>query len=158
MTYAIDIQREEEPPSCITDELITLWAKTALINFQKEGELTVRLVNSHEIQTLNHAYRAKNYPTNVLSFPCELPPGIELKLPLLGDIVICNAMVIKEARAQNKSIQAHFAHLIIHGVLHLLGYNHIEPNDAAIMEPLEIKLLHQLGYNNPYEIHDEPLT
>jgi len=115
-------------------------------------ELTIRLVEREESQQLNRDYRSKDKPTNVLSFPFESPPGIEL--PLLGDLVICHAIVVDEAREQSKSIGDHYAHLVIHGCLHLLGYDHIDDEEAEQMETLERVLLTQFGIADPYRIVD----
>lgn len=115
---------------------------------REEAELTVRLVDSDESQQLNHDYRGKDKPTNVLSFPFQNPPGITL--PLLGDLVICTQVVKKEADEQCKGLNAHWAHMLIHGTLHLLGYDHIIEKEAIEMESLETKLLVQLGFPAPY--------
>ncbi|SFV68212.1 Metal-dependent hydrolase YbeY, involved in rRNA and/or ribosome maturation and assembly [hydrothermal vent metagenome] len=125
------------------------WVETVLINRNKQNsEITLRFVDIVEIQQLNHTYRNKNQPTNVLSFPSDLPS--EIKSNFLGDIVICNEVVIKEAKQQQKTNEAHFAHMIIHGVLHLLGFDHIKEAEAEEMENLEIELLKQLNFQNPY--------
>jgi probable rRNA maturation factor len=126
---------------------LELWVQTALRD-QAKTELTLRLVDSKESSELNSRYRGKNQPTNVLSFPAELPPGVDI--PLLGDIVICAPLVSEEAAAQGKSLQAHFAHLVIHGVLHLQGYDHQDDEQAAEMEALEVEMLDSLGFANPY--------
>ncbi|WP_372614785.1 rRNA maturation RNase YbeY [Halomonas sp.] len=112
-------------------------------------ELTIRFVDETESRTLNRDYRGKERPTNVLSFPFEGPPGIEL--PLLGDLVICHPVVIKEALEQDKSPLAHYAHMVIHGTLHLLGHDHIETLDAEDMEALEGEILAVLGIPGPYD-------
>lgn len=128
------------------------WVKSALIETSDDTnittELTIRIVDNDESQQLNHTYRQKNKPTNVLSFPFEAPDGIEL--PLLGDIVICAPLMMTEARTQNKTPDAHWAHLVVHGTLHLLGYDHQNDDDALEMESLETKILTQLGYADPY--------
>lgn len=116
---------------------------------QQPLSITVRCVESEESQQLNHDYRGKNKPTNVLSFPFESPA--EFFVPLLGDLVICADVVRIEAQQQNKTVLAHWAHMIVHGCLHLLGYDHINDSEADEMESLEIKILRQLGYNNPYQ-------
>ena len=113
------------------------------------AELSVRLVDIDESQALNHQYRGKDKPTNVLSFPAELPEGVDL--PLLGDLVICAPVVADEACQQNKALNAHWAHMLIHGTLHLLGFDHIEDTEAEEMEQLETQLLIQLGFPAPYE-------
>ncbi|MCA1771387.1 MAG: rRNA maturation RNase YbeY [Halomonas sp.] len=111
-------------------------------------ELTVRFVDLAESQSLNHDYRGKDKPTNVLSFPFENPPG--MMLPLLGDLVICHAVVVKEAEEQQKALEHHYAHMVIHGTLHLLGYDHMEEEDAEVMEQCERELLAALGITDPY--------
>lgn len=116
---------------------------------QLTPELTVRLVDPAESEQLNHDYRQQQKPTNVLSFPFESIPGVPLAL--LGDIIICAPVVRQEAQDQGKQEMAHWAHLTIHGLLHLLGYDHIEDQEAAAMEALEIEILKQLGYPNPYQ-------
>jgi len=111
-------------------------------------EVTVRLVDIAESQALNDQYRNKNKPTNVLSFPFEVPEGIELNL--LGDLVICADIVENEAQEQNKTINDHWAHMVIHGCLHLLGFDHISDSEAEIMESIEINILAKLDISNPY--------
>ena len=125
------------------------WVESALAKYNKPFELTVRLVDIEESQNLNYQYRQKDKPTNVLSFPFEVPEGINLDL--LGDLVVCAEVVEQEAKEQNKPLKAHWAHMIIHGCLHLLGYDHIREDEAQEMEAIEIKILAQLGFNNPYE-------
>lgn len=139
---------------------LTLWINSALtfahengiksINAHKhfKSDITVRIVGEEESQHLNRDYRAKDAPTNVLSFPSDLPDFIEE--PLLGDLIICAQVVNREATTQNKIIEAHWAHMVVHGTLHLLGYDHIEDDDANTMEALETSLLTSLGYNAPY--------
>jgi len=125
------------------------WASGAVGDFRAEAELTIRIVDEAEGTGLNEQYRPeKQGPTNVLSFPFEAPEGVEL--PLLGDIVICAPVVEREAAAQGKAPEAHWAHLVVHGCLHLLGYDHIDPDQAQEMESLETRILADLGYANPY--------
>jgi len=124
------------------------WLEAVLPQFQPESEVTIRLVDEAESRELNHTYRAKDKPTNVLSFPFEAPPGIEL--PLLGDLIICRQVVEAEATEQEKTLEAHWAHMVIHGSLHLLGYDHIEDDEAEEMESLETEIMLALGYPDPY--------
>lgn len=124
------------------------WARAALQS-RTSAELTVRLVGLEESAALNERYRGRQGATNVLSFPAELPPELE-DLPLLGDIVICAPLVEEEAEAQGKDPVAHWAHLVVHGVLHLLGYDHVDEDDAERMESLETRLLRELGFPDPY--------
>jgi probable rRNA maturation factor len=122
---------------------------------QDEAELCIRLVNEEESASLNENYRQKKGPTNILSFPyseIEGVTGVETDLNLLGDLAICVPLVKKEATEQNKAIEAHWAHLTVHGVLHLHGYDHEEDMAANKMENLEISILNTLGYENPYEL------
>lgn len=146
----LDIQRAVEHDSVPSDQDFQIWAEAALLPYEKPFELTIRVVDSEESQTLNFNYRQKNKPTNVLSFPFEVPDGIELDL--LGDLVICAEVVAKEANEQQKTLAAHWAHMTIHGCLHLLGFDHINDDEAEEMEALEIDILEKLGFNNPYEI------
>ncbi|MEN4768412.1 rRNA maturation RNase YbeY [Duffyella gerundensis] len=124
------------------------WLEAVLPQFQEESEVTIRIVDEAESQQLNHTYRGKEKPTNVLSFPFEAPPGIEL--PLLGDLIICRQVVEREAVEQEKSLEAHWAHMVIHGSLHLLGYDHIEDDEAEEMEDIETEIMLALGYPDPY--------
>ncbi|SET09331.1 rRNA maturation RNase YbeY [Thorsellia anophelis] len=150
--FIIDFQNalEIEQSSLPELEQIELWAESVLKLFETEAELTIRVVELEESQLLNFQYRGKNSPTNVLSFPSESHESLETKL--LGDLVICHAIVAKEAQEQGKKINAHYAHMVIHGCLHLLGYDHIEPEDAEEMESIEIEVMESLGFKNPYEI------
>lgn len=124
------------------------WLDGTITGFQEEAEVTVRLVDEAESNELNLTYRGKDKPTNVLSFPFEAPPGIEL--PLLGDLVICRQVVEREAVEQGKPLEAHWAHMVVHGCLHLLGYDHIEDDEAEEMEQLERDIMNELGYADPY--------
>lgn len=147
-TITLDIQIACENTPLPNDADIQFWAETALGQYNKDFELTVRIVTSDESQQLNSQYRQKDKPTNVLSFPFEVPDGIELDL--LGDLVICADVVETEAKEQNKQLNAHWAHMIIHGCLHLLGYDHISDDEATEMEAIEIKHMATLGFNDPY--------
>lgn len=138
--------------SALSSYKIKKWAKSALKKYITFADITIRIVEKEEMQNLNDNYRKKNTVTNVLSFPMDLD-----ETSVRGDIVICAKKVIEEAKEQNKALDAHFAHLTIHGVLHLLGYDHIEEKKAAIMENLEITLLYSLGFPNPYVFVKESL-
>ena len=145
----IDIQNVSGIDSLPDDVLIIKWAKLALDKKHKEAEITLRIVDIAEGKELNKEWRKKDSATNVLSFPVGEP--IEQVPNLLGDIVICAPIVEQEAKEQEKDIEAHWAHLIIHGILHLQGYDHESDEDANIMETKEIHILKQSGYANPYE-------
>ncbi|MCK7598241.1 rRNA maturation RNase YbeY [Microbulbifer sp. CAU 1566] len=148
----LDVQRASKQPGLPSDEELTRWATAALGHRHDQAEMTVRIVDEDESQTLNSQYRGKDKPTNVLSFPSDLPAELieELELPLLGDLVICAPVVAREAEQQHKALAAHWAHMTVHGTLHLLGYDHIEDDEAEIMENLETRILAQLGFNDPY--------
>ncbi len=120
-----------------------------------ETEVVIRIVDAAESAALNQTYRHKTGPTNVLSFPFEAPPGVPVDI--LGDIVICAERVEQEAHEQGKSLEAHWAHLVIHGMLHLQGHDHSEAPAAAVMEQREIAILNTLGFSDPYEevVHHE---
>lgn len=124
------------------------WLDGTIIAFQPESEVTIRIVDEPESQQLNETYRGKKSPTNVLSFPFEAPPGFELSL--LGDLVICRQVVEREAKEQNKVVFTHWAHMVVHGSLHLLGYDHIADSDAEEMESLETEIMQEMGYPDPY--------
>lgn len=133
------------------EKRVQKWLDTALevLDNKEALEVTVRLVDINEITELNRDYRQKDAPTNVLSFPCDWDLPEEPRL--LGDIVVCVEVVNKEAKEQKKKVEAHWAHMIIHGLLHLLNYDHIEDVEAEEMESLEKNILMKLGYPNPYE-------
>ncbi len=132
-----------------SEEQLTLWVSAAVRDEREEAEVSIRIVEAEEGQALNLQWRNKDYATNVLSFPSDLPP--ELELPLLGDLVICAPVVQKEAVEQKKSSISHWAHMVIHGTLHLLGYDHIDDDEAEAMEALETSIMLALGYPAPYE-------
>ena len=112
------------------------------------SRLGIRVVGPAESRRLNRSYRGKDKPTNILSFPFEAPPGIEMNL--LGDLVICAAVVAREAREQHKPLDHHWAHMVVHGVLHLRGYNHLDDKQASEMETLEKQILEGFGIADPY--------
>ncbi|MBB5943108.1 rRNA maturation RNase YbeY [Xanthomonas sp. 3307] len=128
------------------------WVAAALKGRIREADLAIRLVDDREGRALNLHYRGKDYATNVLSFPAELPEGLPkgVKLPLLGDLVICAPVVAREAAEQDKPLNAHYAHLTVHGVLHLLGWDHEDDKEAEAMEQLEREILAGLGVSDPY--------
>lgn len=130
------------------DAALTGWAKAALALAEQSGEVTLRLAAAEEMQLLNRTYRDKDRLTNVLSFPVDAE--IRAQHGLLGDVVICPAVVDDEAREQHKNRDAHYAHLVIHGVLHLLGYDHLEDDEATHMEAIETRLLASFGISDPY--------
>ena len=150
MTVQVDIQSASNEPA-LDEEDIRHWITAALSGRTGEAptELTVRVVDVQEMTSLNETYRGKTGPTNVLSFPAGLPE--ELTHPLLGDIVICAPVVRREAAEQGKDITAHWAHMTIHGVLHLLGYDHIKEKEAIAMEALETDILATFNISCPYE-------
>ena len=126
------------------------WLDTAILPFQQEAEVTIRIVDEAESNDLNLTYRGKDKPTNVLSFPFECPPGVE-DFPLLGDLIICRQVVEQEASEQQKTLESHWAHMVIHGSLHLLGYDHIEDAEAEEMEALEKEFMQALNFPDPYK-------
>ena len=131
-----------------TEEQIVQWATAAVQPEGDEVEMTVRIVDESESHDLNLTYRGKDRPTNVLSFPFECPDEVEL--PLLGDLVICHQVVEREAAEQEKPLMSHWAHMVVHGSLHLLGYDHIEDDEAEEMESLETQIMQGLGFDDPY--------
>ena len=124
------------------------WGAAALRGRIREADLAIRIVGAKEGRALNRHYRGKDYATNVLSFPAELPEGV--KMPLLGDLVNCAPVVAREAKEQHKPAVAHYAHLTVHGVLHLLGWDHDDDKEAEAMEQLERDILAELGLPDPY--------
>lgn len=124
------------------------WAAAAARGRIRKADLAIRVVDEKEGRALNHHYRGKDYATNVLSFPADLPEGVDL--PLLGDLVICAPVVAREAREQGKDLAAHYAHLTVHGVLHLLGLDHEDEREAEAMEQIEREVLAGLGLPDPY--------
>ena len=152
-TPTVDIQWASDAPDAPDEPHLCEWVRHAAIAAGGVvGDITLRVVDEDEIRILNRDYRGKDAPTNVLSFPFDMPDGlpegaVEL---LLGDIIICDAVVRREAEEQHKPLDAHWAHMVTHGVLHLLGYDHIDDDDALVMETLEIRALGELGFPDPY--------
>ncbi|MDF2154904.1 rRNA maturation RNase YbeY [Vibrio sp. CAU 1672] len=154
MTIELDLQLAVESEQGLPSEQdFQQWLNSAIIPFQPQAEVTIRIVDEQESHQLNHEYRGKDKPTNVLSFPFEAPPGIEMDL--LGDLIICRQVVEKEAVEQNKPLTAHWAHMVVHGSLHLLGYDHIEDDEAEEMESLETEIMQGMGFADPYQAEKE---
>ena len=128
------------------------WVAAALAGRIREADLAIRIVDEKEGRSLNHHYRGKDFATNGLSFPAELPEGLPkgVKLPLLGDLVLCSPVIAREAREQGKPLRAHYAHLTVHGALHLLGWDHEDAREADAMEQLERQILAGIGLPDPY--------
>lgn len=162
----VDRQQASSANDLPNQDSLTLWVNAALRHphvmsgalAQKpslqQAELSVRLVDEVESQTLNRDYRQKDKPTNVLSFSADLPEFVDV--PLLGDLIICAPVVEREATEQHKTAAAHWAHMVIHGTLHLLGYDHIDENDATIMETIETEVLKTLDIACPYIDYVQP--
>ncbi len=144
------VQIECEMRAIPEQEKFIEWVSTILnVLHEDGGELSLRIVDSPESQLLNKQYRGKDKPTNVLSFPLA---DENLPIPVLGDLVICAPVVEREAQEQKKVIEAHWAHMVVHGVLHLLGYDHENDTEAECMEALEVKVMASMGYADPYLI------
>ncbi len=150
MSIEVAVQYAIDWPNLPNESQLRLWVKTALRGLKENAKLTIRIVGEDEGTQLNEQWRKSKGSTNVLSFTYEEKP--EIMPNLLGDIVVCAPVITKEAKEQYKSIDAHWAHMIVHGVLHLNGFDHLNPKDADYMENLEIKILKELNYNNPYLI------
>ena len=149
MTLIVDLQLATDAPDLPDEASFRLWAETACPDAPEGAEVTLRVVDPEEIRALNRDYRGKDRPTNVLSFPFENPPGVTL--PLLGDIILCAEVIASEAAEQNKPLMHHWAHMVIHGMLHLQGHDHVLDEDAEIMENLERQLLARLNIPDPYQ-------
>ena len=150
----LDLQIASDAAQLPSEAQFRTWCALALRQRTANSELTIRLVDEAEGRELNHTWRHKDYATNVLSFPADVPDEF-LDIPLLGDLVICVPVVEREAVEQGKDLQAHWAHLVIHGCLHLLGYDHILDAEADEMEALERELLAELGHPDPYADEDD---
>lgn len=149
ITIDLQVAAEADKHAIPKKTAIKRWVGVAIPEIKRPAEICIRVVGGEESRALNSQYRGKDKPTNVLSFPCELPPGVDL--PMLGDLVICEPVVNREAKEQGKTPEAHWAHMVIHGTLHLLGYDHQQDEEARTMELLETELLTQLDYPAPYE-------
>lgn len=151
----LDYQLADGIRNAPNEEAVHTWVAAALDYLKKNNkalELTVRIVEADEARQLNNEFRGKDYATNVLSFPFTSP--VELPVTLLGDLIICQSVVESEAKEQQKSAIAHWTHMVIHGTLHLLGYDHIEDNEAEEMEQIERNILAILGLPDPYQTTD----
>lgn len=151
----LDVQQALEAADLPAPEQLLHWVEAALEKENHGVELVIRLVDEAESAELNEAYRGKTGPTNVLSFPFDMPPEVE-ETRLLGDLVICAPVVRREAAEQGKTEPAHWAHLVVHGTLHLQGYDHQTEAGAAEMEGLERQILARLGYPDPYHEEADP--
>lgn len=148
MNY-LDIQIATNASDYPSEQLFQRWIDTVLTDQNQDSEVVIRLVDDTESAELNQQYRHKTGPTNILSFPFQAPEGFEMDL--LGDLVICAPLIAQEALQQHKILEHHWAHITIHGILHLLGYDHIEDAEAEEMEALEIQFLNMLNIANPYQ-------
>ncbi|MES9940387.1 MAG: rRNA maturation RNase YbeY [Candidatus Thiodiazotropha sp. 6PLUC2] len=145
----LEIQRVAERSQGLPqDEQLLAWAEAALETGENEVEMVIRLVDEPESQQLNRDYRGKDKPTNVLSFPFDAPEVVTT--PLIGDLVVCAPVVAREAQQQHKTLEAHWAHMVIHGVLHLQGYDHQTDEEAEMMEDREREILQTLQFSDPY--------
>ena len=148
MTLEVDVQIASEEDDLPRVDELSEWARAAVSAFRDDAELSIRIVDEGESAELNERYRHHAGPTNVLSFPFEAPAGVSVHL--IGDIVICAPVVRREALDQSKERRAHFAHMVVHGALHLLGYDHEETQEAEQMEAQERRILAALGFDDPY--------
>ncbi|OOF18183.1 rRNA maturation RNase YbeY [Salinivibrio sp. MA427] len=149
MSYYVDVQVAcDDEQGLPNDDQLQAWFEHAIREAKPQAEVTIRIVDEGESHSLNRDYRGKDKPTNVLSFPFEAPPGVDIDL--LGDLVVCRQVVEQEAQQQGKTLMDHWAHMVVHGSLHLLGYDHIEDDEAEQMEALERKILATMGVSDPY--------
>ena len=156
MSVTLEVQFASTSQQLPTEDDFKRWCELALRHRSMDSELCIRIVDETEGRELNAQWRNKDYATNVLSFVADIPEGI-LDIPLLGDLVICAPVVEREAQEQGKPLAAHWAHMVIHGCLHLLGYDHIEDTEAEEMEDLERQLLAKIEYADPYQESANPL-
>ena len=148
MRLRLDVQYATQAPDLPDKAALAQWARAALAGVPVSAEVTVRIVDEAESAALNQRYRGKQGATNVLSFPYEEAPATAGRLS--GDLVICAPIVEREARAEGRPAVAHWAHMVVHGIMHLRGYDHIEEQEATVMEGLEVEVLRKLGFPNPY--------
>ena len=150
MTDLVDIQLADSSAKTPNAQHIRGWVAAVFTILERSPlALTVRVIGEEEMAKLNRRYRGRNQSTNVLSFPIEPLPG--MRTDLLGDIIVCGPVVDREAAIQHKSPMGHWAHMVVHGLLHLFGYNHESDQDAMVMEALEKSVLEELGYSDPYQ-------
>jgi probable rRNA maturation factor len=149
ITHELDMQVVSCSKQLPSTLLFQQWLDVALSELSSPAEVVIRIVDEAEMTELNQAYRHKTGATNILSFPFEVPDGLQLNL--LGDLVVCAPIIEREAVTQGKPLEHHWAHIVIHGVFHLLGYDHGDETEAEEMEALEINALKKLHINNPYQ-------
>lgn len=154
MTLRLDVQYACDNAHAPDADRFSQWAAAALRGLAHDAELTIRIVDENESANLNTTYANRPGPTNVLSFPFEAPAGVDI--PLLGDIVICAPVVRREAKEQGKQPNAHWAHMTVHGTLHLLGFDHRNDEEAKQMEALETAILTKLRFPDPYAVSGPP--
>lgn len=145
----LDVQYASQVMEVPSKEQFRTWLNTVLVDQNYDVEVVIRITDEQEMSQLNHRYRQRQGTTNILSFPFEAPD--QVPVDLLGDLVVCAPVVEQEAMQQGKDLNAHWAHMIIHGALHLLGYDHIEDSEAEAMENMEVDLLKSIGFPNPYD-------
>ena len=149
MRLKVNIEYASNESKVPKRDAIVQWAQAAMEGYRYDGaEVGIRIVEENEIVELNRRFRCKAEPTNVLSFPFEDPPGVHTDL--LGDVVICAPVVCREARTRGAQPSAHWAHMLVHGIMHLRGYDHQTPTEAEAMESMEARILERLGFPNPY--------
>lgn len=157
MAIVVDYQIEDVADDCLypAQKRVQRWLDVAIevLSIEEALEVTVRLVDNEEITELNREYRGKDMPTNVLAFPCDWDLPEEPRL--LGDVVIAVEVVNQEAKAQRKKMEEHWAHIVVHGFLHLLGFDHLQEQDAEQMEAMERKILQELGFSDPYVVRED---
>ena len=145
----LDFQIVSQSKQLPDQDQFQYWVDAVLKDESQDSELVIRIVDEAEMTQFNEQYRDKKGSTNILSFPFEAPEGVDSNL--LGDLLVCAPVVEKEAQQQHKELDHHWAHMIVHGVLHLLGYDHVDDQDAEEMEALEVKILKTIKIKNPYE-------
>jgi len=152
MPVEFEVQRVSTSASIPDDERFRLWAETALAGKGENFSFGIRVVDEDEAQRFNREYRHKDYATNILSFPTDLPEDLpeDIRHSQLGDLLICAPVVTREALQQQRSELDHWAHLLVHGILHLLGYDHERTDEADVMQSLETEILAKLGIGDPY--------